>query len=156
MFMRRHNASKGTRGIGGAIVSLFGGGSSKFDFNLTQAEWRERLTPAQFHVMREHGTELPGSSPLADNDQPGTYQCAACAQPLYSSETKFDSCGWPSFSAPIDGAVATSTDFQLIVPRKEVHCSCCGGHLGHVFGDGPKPTGQRHCINGVALSFVPE
>ena len=107
-------------------------------------------------MLRKHGTERPGSSPLNDEHRAGVFKCAGCGTPLYRSETKFDSgTGWPSFFAPIDGAIETSTDFKLIYPRTEVHCHVCGGHLGHVFKDGPKPTGLRYCMNGVAMKFEP-
>lgn len=120
----------------------------------TEAEWRAKLTPEQFQVLRKHGTERPGSSPLNDEHRAGVFKCAGCGTPLYRSEMKFDSgTGWPSFFAPIDGAIETSTDFKLIYPRTEVHCHVCGGHLGHVFKDGPKPTGLRYCMNGVAMKF---
>lgn len=149
--MRRQRVSKG---ISATIVSLFGR-ASRFAMTLSEAEWRQRLTPEQYRVMREHGTERSGSSGLDKCAAVGTYQCAACDQPLYSSDCKFDSCtGWPSFFAPIEDAVETSVDFHMIIPRTEVHCSHCGGHLGHAFGDGPQPTGQRHCINGIALKFT--
>lgn len=119
-------------------------------------EWQKELTPEQFHVMRKHGTEPPGSSPLDKTYNKGTYYCAACQQALFPSDTKYDSgSGWPSFYAPLPDAVETSTDFKLVYPRTEVHCRHCGGHLGHVFDDGPQPTGQRFCMNGVALKFVP-
>jgi peptide-methionine (R)-S-oxide reductase len=122
----------------------------------TEAEWRAKLTPEQFQVLRKHGTERPGSSPLNDEHRAGVFRCAGCGEPLYRSETKFESgTGWPSFFAPIDGAIETSTDFKLIYPRTEVHCHRCGGHLGHVFKDGPKPTGLRYCMNGVAMTFEP-
>lgn len=126
------------------------------DFKVTksEAEWRKILTPQQFRVLRKHGTEPAGSSPLDKVYAPGTYHCAGCAEALFSSDTKFDSgTGWPSFYDPIDGAVGTSTDYKLIYPRTEVHCGTCGGHLGHVFNDGPPPTGLRYCMNGVALTF---
>ena len=123
----------------------------------TDAEWRQKLTPEQYRVLRQHGTERAFTSPLNDEHGKGVFVCAACAQELYRSEAKFDSgTGWPSFFAPIEGAVATSRDFKLIYPRTEVHCSRCGGHLGHVFDDGPEPTGKRYCMNGVALKFTPE
>jgi len=124
---------------------------------LSDEEWRKRLTPEQYAVLRRHGTERAGTSPLDKRYDPGAYLCAGCGQTLFSSETKYDSgSGWPSFWSPIEGAVDTSTDFKLIYPRTEVHCSRCGGHLGHVFDDGPAPTGQRYCMNGVALTFEPK
>jgi peptide-methionine (R)-S-oxide reductase len=123
----------------------------------TDAEWRQKLTPEQFRVLRQHGTERPFTSPLNEEHRKGVFVCAACAQELYRSDTKFDSgTGWPSFFAPIEGATATSRDFKLIYPRTEVHCSRCGGHLGHVFDDGPEPTGKRYCMNGAAMQFKPE
>ncbi len=120
-------------------------------------EWRERLTPEQFRVLREHGTERPGTSPLNAEKRTGTFRCAGCGQPLFTSATKFESgTGWPSFWSPLEGAVETTVDRTLGVARTEVHCARCGGHLGHVFPDGPRPTGQRYCMNGVALGFEPE
>jgi len=120
-------------------------------------DWRKTLTPDQFHVLREHGTERPGVSPLNAEKRAGTFACAGCGQPLFSSDTKFESgTGWPSFCAPLDGAVETTTDRSLFMTRIEVHCARCGGHLGHVFPDGPHPTGQRYCMNGVALTFEPK
>lgn len=122
----------------------------------SDAEWRQILTPEQYRVLRKHGTERAGSSPLDKNYAPGTYLCAACGNELFGSDTKFDSgTGWPSFWAPKEGAVETSTDYFLLYPRTEVHCARCGGHLGHVFKDGPPPTGLRYCMNGVSLRFVP-
>lgn len=127
-----------------------------FEVQKTEAEWRETLTPEQFHVLRKHGTERAGTSPLDKTYEPGTYTCTGCGTPLFTSETKFNSrTGWPSFYAPIEGAVETSVDRSLFMTRVEVHCAKCGGHLGHVFGDGPAPTGQRYCMNGVALAFNP-
>ena len=124
---------------------------------LSDEEWRKRLTPEQYAVLRRHGTERAGTSPLDKRYDPGAYLCAGCGQTLFTSETKYDSgSGWPSFWSPVEGAVDTSTDFKLIYPRTEVHCSRCGGHLGHVFDDGPAPTGQRYCMNGVALTFEPK
>ena len=115
------------------------------------------MTPEQFHILREEGTEPPFSSPLNKEYRRGTYVCAGCDQPLFTSEMKFDSgTGWPSFFEAIPGAVATKTDFKLIWPRTEYHCARCGGHQGHVFDDGPKPTGKRWCNNGLALKFVPD
>jgi peptide-methionine (R)-S-oxide reductase len=128
----------------------------RFPVMKTDAEWRQALAPEQYQVLRRHGTERPFSSPLNDEHRKGVFLCAACDQPVYRSETKFESgTGWPSFYAPIDGAIATSTDYKMILPRTEVHCSRCGGHLGHVFKDGPAPTGLRYCMNGVALKFKP-
>jgi peptide-methionine (R)-S-oxide reductase len=122
----------------------------------TDAEWKQTLTPEQFHVLREHGTERAGTSPLNLEKRSGVFRCAACAEPLFRSETKFESgTGWPSFFQPIEGAVATTTDRSYGMTRVEVHCAKCGGHLGHVFPDGPRPTGERYCMNGIALQFEP-
>lgn len=120
-------------------------------------EWRKRLTPEQYTVLRKHGTERAFTSALNGEKRRGTFHCAACGTPLYSSETKYDSgTGWPSFFKPIDGAVGTREDRSwLLQTRTEVHCARCGGHLGHVFEDGPEPTGQRYCMNGVAMIFEP-
>jgi peptide-methionine (R)-S-oxide reductase len=120
-------------------------------------EWRELLSPQAFHVLFQEGTERAGTSPLNQEKRPGTYVCAACFLPLFDAADKFDSgTGWPSFTRPLPGAIATRRDFKLIWPRTEYHCIRCGGHQGHVFDDGPPPTGQRWCNNGVALVFVPE
>lgn len=130
---------------------------NQYEVQKTQQEWQDVLTPEQFKVLRKHGTERAGTSPLDKNYEDGTYQCAGCGQPLFTSETKFDSgTGWPSFYKPIEGAIDTTTDRSLFMSRTEVHCSRCGGHLGHVFSDGPKPTGQRYCMNGVSLNFTSE
>jgi peptide-methionine (R)-S-oxide reductase len=130
---------------------------SKFEVSKTEAEWKAQLTDAQYYVMRQEGTERPFSSPLNKNYEKGTYHCAACNTPLFKSEHKFDSgTGWPSFDREIEGNVAFGTDSKLGYVRDEEHCATCGGHLGHVFNDGPRQTtGKRHCINGVALKFVP-
>jgi len=127
-----------------------------FPITKSDAEWRRLLTPSQYAVLRKHATERPGSSPLDREHRKGTFVCAADRNPLYSSATKFESgTGWPSFWKPLPGAIGTSTDHLLIYPRTEVHCARCGGHLGHVFKDGPPPTGLRYCMNGDAMLFVP-
>jgi peptide-methionine (R)-S-oxide reductase len=123
----------------------------------TDEEWRRLLTPAQYQVLRQEDTEPAGSSPLLDEHRKGVFACVGCELPLFKSETKFDSgTGWPSFWRPIEGAVGTKTDRSFWMERTEVHCRRCGGHLGHVFNDGPPPTGLRYCMNGVALKFLPE
>src|SRR5713226_4966756 len=125
-----------------------------FEITKTEAEWRKVLTPEQFRVLRKHGTERAGSSPLDKEHGRGTFNCAGCDLPLFMSDTKYDSrTGWPSFWAPIEGATRNSSDRSFFTVRTEVHCRRCGGHLGHVFDDGPKPTGLRYCMNGVALQF---
>ncbi len=124
---------------------------------LTDAEWRKRLTPAQYKVLRHEGTEAAGSSPLNHEKRPGVFACAGCALPLFSSDMKYESgTGWPSFFTHLAGAFQTKRDFRLVWPRTEYHCARCGGHQGHVFDDGPPPTGKRWCNNGVALSFLPK
>jgi peptide-methionine (R)-S-oxide reductase len=128
-----------------------------FAVKKTEQEWRELLTPEQFHVLREHGTERAGTSPLDKVYDKGSYVCSGCGQTLFTSDTKYNSgTGWPSFYAPIEEAIETSVDRSFFMTRVEVHCSNCGGHLGHVFKDGPRPTGLRYCMNGVSLKFVPE
>ena len=127
-----------------------------FPVTKSEAEWRASLSPEAFRVLRQHGTERAGTSPLNTEKRPGTYHCAGCGNPLFDSATKFESgTGWPSFWEPLPGAVGTSTDRSFFMVRTEVHCARCGGHLGHVFPDGPPPTGQRYCMNGVALRFEP-
>jgi peptide-methionine (R)-S-oxide reductase len=131
--------------------------ASQDTFQLTDAQWKARLTPEQYAVLRHQATEAPWSSPLEYEHRKGTYACAGCALPLFSSTTKFDSgTGWPSFWAPLPDAVQTNVDNSWVETRTEVHCRRCAGHLGHVFDDGPKPTGLRYCMNGVALAFHPQ
>ncbi len=156
------------RALFAAVASVIAGASAlrwwtgsdaeakAFEVTRTDAEWRARLTSAQFDVLRGHGTERAFTSPLDREKRAGLFACAGCGLELFSSETKFDSgTGWPSFYAPLPNAIGSSTDYRLIVPRTEVHCRRCGGHLGHVFKDGPPPTGLRYCMNGVALNFLP-
>ena len=151
--------------LGSAALLALGGlavrpGASRaaegsFPVQLTDEEWRARLSPEAYAVLREEATERPFSSPLNDEHRPGTFACAGCAQPLFDASAKFDSgTGWPSFFEPLSGAVGESSDTTLGMTRTEVHCATCGGHLGHVFEDGPAPTGLRYCMNGVALSFI--
>ena len=137
--------------------TVMGESDPPFPVEKSDAEWRANLTPQQYRVLRAQGTERPFTSPLNDEKRCGTFVCAACGQSLFSSDTKYDSrTGWPSFWKPLDGAVGTSIDRSLFMVRTEVHCAGCGGHLGHVFLDGPRPTGQRYCINGEAMTFNPE
>jgi peptide-methionine (R)-S-oxide reductase len=144
-------ALKGTSGIAAEADA------KKFEITKSDVEWRKELTPEQYNVLRKEGTERAGTSPLDANDASGTYLCAGCQLALFSSATKFHSgTGWPSFWKPLDNAVETTTDNSFFMTRTEVHCRRCGGHLGHVFEDGPKPTGLRYCMNGVALKFVPQ
>jgi peptide-methionine (R)-S-oxide reductase len=129
--------------------------TKQYPVTRTDAEWRKLLTPEQYHIMREHGTERPGSCALNYEKRPGTFVCAGCDQPLFVSTKKFESgTGWPSFFQPLPDAVETKSDRSLFMARTEVHCKRCLGHLGHVFDDGPKPTGLRYCMNGVSLKFV--
>ncbi|MFN3867968.1 MAG: peptide-methionine (R)-S-oxide reductase MsrB [Hyphomicrobiaceae bacterium] len=151
-------AAFGAGSLAGNRTAVAADGKGTFKVTKTPDEWKQQLTPMQYYVLREHGTERAGTSPLDKNYAAGSYLCAGCGQELYSSEHKFDSgTGWPSFYQPAsDSAVGTSTDKSWFMTRTEVHCSRCGGHLGHIFDDGPRPTGKRHCINGVALKFVPK
>ena len=144
-------------GYGGLrILSARAKSTETFEVTRTPEEWQKLLTPEQYAVLRQQDTERPFTSPLNHEKRKGTFTCAGCDLPLFASDTKFDSgTGWPSFYAPIDGAVKSDTDYTFGMVRDEVHCRRCGGHLGHVFNDGPKPTGLRYCINGVALKFVP-
>jgi len=129
--------------------------ANRFEVEKTDEEWRKQLSPAQYHVLREHGTERAGSSPLVNEHRPGTFQCAGCGLALFSSDTKFESgTGWPSFWSPLENSVGTTSDRSFWMVRTEVHCRRCGGHLGHVFNDGPPPTHLRYCMNGLAMTFV--
>ncbi len=140
-----------TLGVGGLYTSVSAG---VFEVTRTDKEWRAMLTPLQYKVMRKEGTERSGSSPLDKNYAAGTYICRGCDLPLYPSKTKFDSgTGWPSFWKPLPNAIGTKEDNSFFTKRTEVHCRRCGSHLGHIFNDGPKPTGKRHCLNGVSLKF---
>lgn len=144
-------------GLFGWLHGRKAGAAETFEVAYSEEEWRKRLTPEQFRILRRHGTERPGSSPLDREKRKGIYACAGCALPLFSSETKYDSgTGWPSFTKPFDNAIGTREDRSLLTVRTEVHCRRCGGHLGHVFDDGPRPTGLRYCMNGAALTFAPE
>jgi peptide-methionine (R)-S-oxide reductase len=143
-----------TEGLLGRLGGRGHSPAKKFAVASSEEDWRRKLSPAQYRVLREHGTERAGSSPLDKEYGDGVYNCAGCGQPLFASSTKFNSgTGWPSFWAPVDQAVETQADRSLFMTRTEVHCSRCGGHLGHVFEDGPQPTGLRYCMNGAALDF---
>jgi len=152
--------------LGAGVVTVIGaalGGRAfsapgkRFAVTMSEAEWRKKLSPAAYAVLREQATERAYTSPLDKEKRSGTFVCAGCDLPLFSSLTKFDSgTGWPSFFRPLPGAVGTTTDYKIGYPRTEVHCRRCGGHLGHVFDDGPPPTGKRYCMNGVAMRFVPK
>jgi peptide-methionine (R)-S-oxide reductase len=162
--MNRRTLLTGTAALTGAVgISYFlfrktptmATSPTDFEITKTEAEWKSFLTPEQFNVLRKHGTERAGTSPLDKEHGKGTFACAGCDLPLFASETKFNSgTGWPSFYDPLPNAVGTSVDRSLFAKRTEVHCRRCGGHLGHVFEDGPKPTGLRYCMNGVSMKFI--
>ena len=164
MFSRRFFALTGisTAALAATARLAFSGQTEKavaptFEVTTTDEEGKKLLTPEQYYVLRQHGTERAGTSPLDKQYGPGTYACAGCELPLFASTTKFNSgTGWPSFYAPLDNAVGTTSDRSVFMVRTEVHCRRCGGHLGHVFDDGPKPTGLRYCMNGVALKVAAE
>ena len=156
---RRHLLA-GSAAAAGVILTGCGGGAAeaaeRFEVSYPDAEWKRRLSPAAYRTLRHEETERPFSSPLDKEKRAGVFACAGCGLPLFASRTKFDSgTGWPSFWAPLPNAVRTRSDRTLLMERTEVHCRRCGGHLGHVFDDGPKPTGKRYCMNGVAMSFKP-
>ena len=169
--LTRREFSRATASLAVTLGGTLGGGASalstvakaagpageKFEIMKTDDEWKKLLTKEQYAVLRKHGTERAGTSPLDKIYAPGTYNCAGCDLPLFTSDTKFDSgTGWPSFYQPIENAVGSTVDSSFFMTRTEIHCRRCGGHLGHVFADGPKPTGLRYCMNGVAMKFVPK
>jgi peptide-methionine (R)-S-oxide reductase len=161
MTRRQWFAVLGMTAIGAPVAARLtaprpSGPMDTFPFRQTDAEWRTRLSAAQYRVLRDHGTERAFTSPLDREHRAGRFVCAGCGQPLFDSATKFDSgTGWPSFWQPLEGAIGTSVDASWMMVRTEVHCANCGGHLGHVFTDGPRPTGLRYCMNGVAMAFQP-
>jgi peptide-methionine (R)-S-oxide reductase len=160
--IQRRTMLLGAAGAIAAIAAMRWGAASdaapggKFEVEKSDEEWRRLLTPAQYDILRKHGTERAGTSPLNQEKRKGIFACAGCDLPLFSSDTKYESgTGWPSFYRPLANAVGTSTDRSFFMARTEVHCRRCGGHLGHVFEDGPQPTGLRYCMNGLALKFIP-
>ena len=158
---RRRMLGAGGLVVAGAMLWPRGGddawaAGAKFQVAYTDAQWKKRLSPQQYQVLRHEGTETPGSSPLLKEKRKGTYACAGCGLPVFASATKYESnTGWPSFWKPLPNAIGTKEDSKMFMTRTEVHCRRCGGHLGHVFDDGPKPTGLRYCMNGVAMKFIP-
>jgi peptide-methionine (R)-S-oxide reductase len=156
MTTRRYLLTGTAMGLLGSFMPRVSAFAEAFDVTHSDAEWRKLLTPEQYTVLRQSGTESPGSSSLLNEHRAGVFACAACSRDLFSSATKFDShTGWPSFWAPLDGAISETRDTSFFMARTAVRCSRCGGHLGHVFDDGPKPTGLRYCMNGVAMTFKP-
>ena len=160
MITRRTTLGLGAGAAASALLGCEGRAANlargNFPYKLSDAQWRAKLGPAAYAVLRQADTERPGTSPLNSEHRAGIFSCKGCGQRLFSSRTKFESgTGWPSFWAPLPGAVGTSTDSTLGMSRTEVHCARCGGHLGHVFDDGPKPTGKRYCMNGIAMTFAP-
>ncbi len=157
--MTRRGLLVSTALSGGVAMALFGRklqAEGEFEFQLSEAQWRERLSAEAFYVLREHGTERAGTSPLNHEKRAGLFHCAGCDLPLFDARTKYESgTGWPSFYEPLPNAIGTKEDKSWFMTRVEVHCRRCGGHLGHVFEDGPKPTGLRYCMNGVSLTFKP-
>ena len=157
MATRRHFLLTSSAALAASMFSWRSLRAESFEVSFSDAQWRAKLSAAQYDVLRHEGTERPYTSPLNDEHRVGTFACAGCELPLFSSTTKFDShTGWPSFWAPLKEAVVERTDSSYGMARTEVHCRRCGGHLGHVFDDGPRPTGLRYCMNGVAMTFTPQ